>query len=152
MFCPVVRLVSRFKWSFITTMGHSRNFENFTIRSPGSPFLMVPVQELALEEKKKKMSDVPRMNWNLMDRPEENKAPLWKRLQLDTEYKSHTGCSPLQPPSYSWTQAERSWQMSTEQMKVIDVKFPFKLLFEKLVPLFYWLSVSPSWRQWAHSL
>lgn len=113
-FCPVVRLVSRFKWSFVATTDHSRNFKNFTIHNPGSPFLMAPVQELALEEKKK-MSDVSRMSWNL------------------------TGCP---PPSYSWTQAEGSRQMPTEQMKVIDVKFPFKLLFEKLVLSFYWLCLA----------
>lgn len=38
VFCPVVRLVSRFKWSFVATMDHSRNFENFTIHNPDAPF------------------------------------------------------------------------------------------------------------------
>lgn len=53
-----------------------------------------------------------------------------------TVNKSHTAFSPLQPPSYSWTQTEGSWQMPTKQMKVINVQFPFKLFYSKKLSYF----------------
>lgn len=53
-----------------------------------------------------------------------------------TVNKSYTGASPLQPPSYSWTQTAGSWQMPTKQMKVINVQFPFKLFYLKKLSYF----------------